>query len=151
MSTNAWNLPHVVWTDWLQSLIGDKLGDGVAREVYVSQIDPTLVIKLELTRTSFQNITEWKVWQDLKGTTEAKFLAPVTWISDSGSVLMMKRTTPMPPGKEPKLLPKWMSDFKRANFGMLGNKVVCHDYGTDVKLYQHGYLSKKLQKVAWWD
>lgn len=44
-------------------MCGDRLGQGVAREVYVFKPDPTLVIKFELTTHDFQNVNEWEVWE----------------------------------------------------------------------------------------
>lgn len=55
------------------------------------------------------------------------WIAPVLSISDCGLYLIMARTKHierMPNG----VAPECFKDVKKANFGMLDNRLVCHDY-----------------------
>ena len=62
----------------------------------------------------------------------------------------MDRTQPMRPGEEPEKMPAWLTDHKRANYGRLGKRIVCHDYGTNL-LLDHGAFKARERLVQWWD
>lgn len=128
---------------------GERLGVGIGREVYVLATDPTKVIKIEMASCSFQNAMEWEVWQVLKDSDAAKWLAPCRHISPSGNVLIQDRTAPLRQDELPERMPKWLTDFKRTNYGMINGRVVCHDYGR-CNLIADGY-SKRMKKVEWWE
>lgn len=145
---NEHGVPTVA--DFGHLFCGEKLGGGIGRQVFVLAIDPTRVVKIETASASFQNIIEWETWKELKETPHAKWLAPCWHISPCGIVLIMDRTTPMRPGDEPKQMPEWLSDFKRSNYGALGGRVVCHDYGLNL-LLNHGAFAGKMKRPQWWD
>lgn len=147
---HATELPISIIHDLVTSLCSDSLGSGMSRQVYGFTIDPNLVLKLEIGR-SHQNAIEWETWRALKDTKHAQWLAPCRWLSDCGTALLMERTQPMRPGEEPTGLPKWLTDFKRSNYGKLGDKIVCHDYGTNLLLNHGAFASKALHKPDWWD
>lgn len=115
--------------------------------MYVFRPDPTLVIKVEDTAGSFQNIFEYEMWQWARDTKWKNWFAPAVSISSSGIYLLQKRT-----GKliyPPKRVPDFMSDFKVENFGVLDKRVVAHDYGLPWSMRQA--LNKaKLMPVRWW-
>lgn len=127
---------------------GREIGFGIGRKVHLHRTDPTLVIKVEEHSRSFQNVVEYETWQALMHTPFAKWLAPVIEISASGTVLIMKRTTPCPDKKLPTRMPAWLSDYKSENYGMLDGKFVCHDYGTNL-LLNHGAFRNKMKAVDW--
>ena len=120
----------------------------MSREVYSSQMLPDHVIKCEKGGGIFQNQFEWEVWNSV-GYTDLgkKWLAPCEWISRCGSVLIMKKTTPV--AKYPDKMPAFLSDFKKGNYGMYEGRVVCHDYGTS-QFLRTG-LTKRMKKIDWWE
>ncbi len=129
-------------------LLADReIGRGIARIVYCSAILPDCVVKVEENAGSFQNVAEWQVWEAVKGTEFAKWFAPCLHISSCGAVLIQARTKPAL--AFPDKLPVFLTDTKRANYGMLGKSFVCHDYGTHV-MHTFG-MSKRVRKVDWWD
>lgn len=141
--------PSIVWQEFVQAMTGDHLGYGMSRHVYAHPQNPDMVIKVEFTANTFQNILEWKTWDALSHTKHSKWLAPCISISSSGQVLLQKRTTPLVDGKEPKRLPAWLADTKRVNYGLFDGRVVCHDYGTNL-LLNHGVFKAPMVEVRWW-
>ena len=110
--------------------VGDKLGDGSAREVFELQLDDTKVVKIEQGNGSFQNVVEWEIWCRYKDNPRvAKWLCPCHYISASGSMLIMSKAANLRDEEIPKRVPKFLLDHKKDNFGMLDGKVVCRDYG----------------------
>jgi hypothetical protein len=142
-------IPTLVTADLVRSLLGERLGQGISREVFEWGIDTDFVIKLEVGNGHFQNVTEWSTWAALNDTKHGKHLAPCKWISQCGTALLMRRTSPLLSDREPKKLPGWLTDTKRGNYGMLNGTVVCHDYGTTL-LTDIGARSSRDRKVNWW-
>lgn len=130
-------------------LTGDQIGRGVARSVHACKLDPTLVVKIEDGAGSFQNVAEWNVWEAVKETEWAKWFAPCVAISPCGSVLLMKRTTPVSRGAYPERLPRFLTDCKFQNYGEIDGRFVCHDYGMNL-LLENG-MSNRMRNVHWWD
>lgn len=115
-------------------ILGEKLGAGIHRDVYVYTPDPTLVVKVETGTANFANAKEWEVWNDLKWRPDVrKWLAPCVAISQSGAFLLQKRTTPITESHMPKRIPKFFTDEKVDNWGRLDNKIVCHDYALTIR------------------
>lgn len=139
---------HAVLRDVFQLLTGDKLGNGIARTVYECLLNHEWVVKVEEASRSFQNVIEWETWNSVRGTELEKWFAPCLHISPSGTVLVMARTTQVPEKKYPKLMPVFLTDFKRDNYGLYRGRVVCHDYGTNL-LMEHG-KSQRMRKPDWW-
>jgi hypothetical protein len=136
----------------LQGLVlGDLIGEGQYRKVYVCAYDPSLVVKEELGSRSFCNIREWDLWNDAKNFGEIKkWLSPCIKISSCGIYLIQKRTTAAEHSKYPAKIPEWLLDTKYQNWGKLGKDIVCHDYGNNSALLT-GITSSKLKKATWWD
>ena len=128
---------------------GRELGRGISRVVYACDINPDWVVKVEEDAGRFQNIVEWKIWQEAKDLPARRWLAPCLYISPNGSVLIQARTTPARPREYSDRMPAFLTDFKRLNYGMIGRRLVCHDYGTSLVL--HEGLSTKLRRAEWWD
>ncbi len=129
---------------WL--LAHNRIGAGVAREVWDSRILIDSVIKVEETSRSFQNIAEWQVWESVKHTEFAKWFAPCEHISPCGTVLVMAKTTPA--HKYPDKMPVFLTDLKHANYGMYKGRLVCHDYGLHL-LHELG-MSNRMRKADWY-
>ena len=125
----------------------DQIGVGSSRQVWSSRVLPNSVIKVEDGVQKFQNVMEWEIWNWVKGTEYEKWFAPCEWISPCGGVLIMARTTQA--HKYPDKLPMFLTDTKKPNFGMLGKRFVCHDYGISTIL-SFG-LTKRMRKAHWRD
>lgn len=113
-------------------MTGTHIGSGKHRAVYAMAHAPlTHVIKIERPSDfhEFCNVNEWNVWQLLKGTPAGKWLAPCTAISRQGSIMIMRRTDPIPTNRLPRLVPDFLSDTHAKNWGLFENKPVMHDYG----------------------
>lgn len=132
----------------LELLQGEKISHGSTREVFVCAIDPAWVVKVE-DPGQFQNATEWSIWQEVKDTPQAKWFAPCLHISPGGRVLIQMRTTPAEPSRYPRRIPAFFDDTKRANFGLLDGRIVCHDFGVNL-LIKRG-LTARLVAARWWD
>lgn len=135
--------------EFFRMFCGEKLGSGQGREVWSFGLDDRYVIKFEGRDHSFQNVKEWDLWCDAveMGSDIADWLAPCDRISPNGRILIQERTKPAT--KYPDKLPVFFADTKRQNFGVIGRRFVCHDYGTH--LMCNSGLSKRLRKVKWWD
>lgn len=138
--------------DFASLLCGEQLGKGSQRATYVCRMDKTKVVKVELDTYAayFQNLMEWEVWNALKHTRVARFLAPCHYISEGGRVLVQSRVYPLrPEEKRAARLPDFMTDFQDCNFGILDGAVVCCDYGLVGKLIGRGAMKYKLRKPDW--
>lgn len=135
--------------DFVDLFAGEYLGGGTARHVFTLRTDPTMVVKVETTANSFQNVQEWDVWLRVRETSHAKWFAPCVNISTCGIVLIQRRTMPATEVDYPEKIPSFFTDLKRTNFGRLEDRLVCHDYGLNL-LMEEG-MTKKLRKAKWWD
>ena len=125
------DLSHGRLVELQHFLLKEELGSGMSRVVYVLPFDETKVIKVENSAGMFQNVKEWEFWLTQKWNTKvSKWLAPCRHISDCGTFLIMDRTEALPKARVPVKLPRFLTDKKKENFGLLNNKVVCHDYGS---------------------
>lgn len=127
---------------------GEYLGHGLYRTVFAVKNCPELVLKVERTRQGrVSNLWEWEIWRYLRQTPHHKWLAPCVAIASDFSVMLQARTTPV--GRVPFThVPAWMTDMKVTNWGLLGDKVVCHDYSTN--LLFNTLTGKQLKKARWW-
>jgi hypothetical protein len=147
MSKFVDDLSPGILRDWMLAACGKKLGGGVGRTVFVYDLNPNFVIKIE--ESGFQNVIEWEMWKVVKASPHQRWLAPVRHISPSGAALLMDRTLPAPRSKYPKRMPEWIGDYKYSNFGLLNGRLVCHDYGSFVN--QSNGINEKMRKADWWD
>ena len=147
-----------VHLDAFNLLCGERIGYGMTRDVFASPLLPDCVIKVEKDpRDVFQNIFEWQTWEHVKFTDHSRWFAQCKWISPNGRILVMERTRPAAPDEFPELLPPYLTDLKRSNYGVSmlcdpktgkpSNAFVCHDYGTNL-LLEHG-MTKRLRKAEW--
>ena len=138
----------IVERDLLSLILGDFLGGGIARNVYAFAPDPgRWVVKLENGAHSFQNILEWEHWNCHQYDPDvSRWLAPCRAISQRGLWLIQARTKPAETWHLPDQMPKFLTDLKPSNFGILeaSGQLVCHDYGLVVPR-----LGTKLKKAKW--
>ena len=140
--------PRTASKDFASLILGERLGGGVARDVYALNTaqSGTTIIKFEDVAGSFQNIIEWSIWGDVVNTKWEKWFAPCCEISSTGVCLIQRRTTPLE--MLPKRVPSFFTDLKRDNWGEYEGRPVCHDYGTMAAL---GTKDAKMQKAMWRD
>lgn len=119
------------WRELRSVALGDLLGEGTGRKVYVCKLNSNYVVKVEENARSFQNVAEWDHWSWVSAVAPmARWLAPCEFISNSGAVLIQRRVEPLRRSELPKRIPAFLTDTKLENFGMLEGRVVCFDYGT---------------------
>lgn len=135
-------LPKTVTNDFLSMMLGERLGTGKTREVYVHGLDSSLVVKLETVDSrDFCNVHEWSLWNETvarslparERKTVQKWLAPCISISPMGSVLIQARTEPI--DKVPRYVPDFLADTHPQNWGLYEGRPVMHDYGNHA-IYQ---------------
>lgn len=129
-------------------VIGECLGYGSTRAIYVHAMDNNAIVKVENAAQSFCNVYEHEVWEHVKYTDFAKWFAPVRYISSCGTVLVMERTQPIPEDLLPKEIPAFFTDIKAENFGRLNGRFVCHDYAYH-RFIERG-MTRKMRKVKDW-
>lgn len=127
--------------------IGKLIGRGQYREVYEWLPDPAMVAKIENGAKCFTNVLEEEVWGRVQRTEFAKWFAPVYEISDNGTVILQARTQPVTLRELPKLVPAFFTDLKPENWGRLGKRIVCHDYGIH-RMLEKG-MTRRLRKADW--
>jgi len=144
------NFPTTLSMDMFQLFCGDLIGEGIARRVYQHALDPNLVVKIEDRARSFQNVFEWQVWdrvREAKGI--AAWFAPCEAISPCGAILIQRRTAAARESEHPARVPTFFTDLKRSNWGLIGKRLVCHDYGSHLML-ENGMTSRS-KRADWWD
>jgi hypothetical protein len=139
-----------VCTDLILSMCGKKLGSGCYRTTYEYNLDPKYVIKVERENTD-SNMVEHILWDEIRGLKGSlawvkDWFAPVKWISPNGKVLVMQKTHIKTLEPFPKKVPSFFMDVKADNFGWIGNKFVCHDYGFIGRFIEY---RKKFTKIDW--
>lgn len=60
---------------------------------------------------------------------------------------MQSRTKPIEACELPKEVPAFFCDLKAANWGRLGKRIVCHDYGNN-PLMEKG-MTTRMKKAVW--
>ena len=118
--------------------LGKYIGAGGCRKVYEHKDNPEWVIKVAKSpRKVVANRSEWNVWQALKDTPEAKYLAPCIEISEDNKWLVQMKAKPATKVFRSEEVRWWMKDFKLVNMGMLGDRLVFVDY-------DHPHIAAKL-------
>lgn len=128
-------------------LAGEKLGEGIHRQVFECKLRPDLVVKVENDDWRyFANVLEMKFWNDHEHYEKvAKWLAPCEQLSPDGRVLLQKRADPLGQNDElPGELPAFLSDLKRENFGRIDGRLVCLDYAMTIPT-----PNTRMKKVQW--
>lgn len=134
--------------DAFNLLCGDKIGSGISRDVFECRIRPDLVVKVETNENwrTFSNAYEMKFWCDNQYAPKiAKWLAPCEYMSPDGRIMLQKRVRSAHPNDSlPAMIPAFLTDIKRENFGWLGTQLVCVDYATTIDS-----INTRLRKVVW--
>lgn len=144
-------------TDLILSLCGKKIGSGTYRTVYNYNFHEKYVIKLEPNNTDC-NVSEYILWDEIQGLKGdlawvKDWFAPVLWMSPNGKILVMEKTSENPKNKKlerPREVPAFFTDLKYDNWGWIGNRFVCHDYGFLFKFIKYEKKMQKIKKDAWW-
>lgn len=152
--TAAWVKNQDVSADLITSMLGKKIGNGVHRHVYDYNLEKNYVIKLEVGSSS-ANITEYLLWDEIQGfkgdlAWVKEWFAPVKWISPNGKILVMEKTEEKPGKERPRKVPSFFSDLKYDNWGWIGNKFVCHDYGFINRFIKYEKRFRTIKKDTWW-
>ena len=123
-----------VFQDAFNLLCGQKLGEGIHREVFECSLRSDLVVKVETSDLRyFANVLEMKFWNDHEYYNKvAKWLAPCEFLSPDGRVLLQKRCDPLPNSYRFPKMPAFLSDLKVSNFGIYENRLVCVDYAMTI-------------------
>ena len=140
-----------VSTELFRVICGTKIGHGGSRVVYRCRLDDDIVIKIETNPESFNNVSEWRLWQSIRILNQPrveKWFAPCLHISPCGVVLIQQRTYPV--NVFPKKIPVWLSDTKTCNYGKLSSgKFVCHDYGEGWMTDLYGLYNEEMKQAEW--
>lgn len=111
--------------------VGEFIGGGVDRKVFVWKPDPKFVIKITFGEYDFQNIAEWVLWNEAKPGLR-KYLAPLHSINRSGSILIAGRCERCPAHLIPAKMPAVLADLHQDNIGLYEGRPVAMDYGRNV-------------------
>ena len=122
--------------DAFNFLCHEVLGQGVHRKVFTCRFREDLVVKVEdngdHAMRSFANVREfdfYNYWRDYEPV--ARWLAPCEYLSPDGRIMLQKRVDPIPSDfKLPDMLPSFLTDHKKTNFGIYEGRLVCVDYAT---------------------
>jgi hypothetical protein len=139
---------EIVNIEFFKCMLGDLIGDGRDRYVFEHPFNKHEVIKIDMSDAN-SNTIEWNTWADVKNVTEvAKWLCPVVKMSPCGRVLIMKKAdTNRPDSDYPALIPSFLDDVKRNNFGFIGKQLVCVDY--DINKMNITGAKVKMVKANW--
>lgn len=136
------------YEDAFNLLCDRKLGNGIHRNVFTNRLDKKTVVKVEIEEDwrSFANVRESKFWTDNQHyNAVAKWLAPCEFLSPDGRVLIQRRCEPLRDSdKLPTMLPAFLADIKRENFGWLDGRIVCFDYAITIE-----NPSVRMKKADW--
>lgn len=136
--------------DFVTCLCGEFIGSGSFRSVFNHNLDDRYVVKIEPLNT-LCNIVEYMIYEEVQGLTGdlewvKDWFCPVVWLSPNGRILVMKKTQQRNNRKKPEKIPKFLWDVKSNNFGWVGNKYMCHDYG---QFYNMINYPNKMRKITW--
>jgi len=136
--------------DIVRVICGKMISYGLFRDVYEYNLDDKYVVKIERGNTDC-NLVEYMLWSEIKGLKKdlawvKDWFAPILWISPNNKIIVMRKTKYIPNRKKPETIPKFMWDVCSRNFGWIGNRFVCHDYG---QFYNFINYDKKMRKVIW--
>lgn len=145
-----YDLPTSLKDDLLTLVCGEYLGAGCSRQVYWYNSDT--VIKIEVGKGWHQNAKEWHVWESVKNCEKlSPWFAPCIRMSDLCVYLLQARTQPVTLRELQREVPKvpvMFTDLKIGNWGRLGDRIVCHDYGSCLAT-EYG-MSYKMKTAKWW-
>lgn len=141
-----------VYKDAFNLLCGRKIASGTYRDVFECKLRPEFVVKVEPLPENgyrtFHNVLEHHFWcehQHYKAV--AQWLAPIEYSSPDCRILLQRRVQPIIDDAQfPAKLPAFLTDTKRANFGILDGRFVCVDYALTIN-----NPSVRMQKAEFWE
>jgi hypothetical protein len=103
-----------------EKLVGAPLNSGGARTGFDVPSNPDVVVKKVHIGFVGANVTEWIVWNALRGSKWETVFGRCHAISPTGTYLMMERLNNLPENMRKKLpkLPDWVRDARANNFGI---------------------------------
>ena len=129
--------------------LGEKLGSGCYRDVFDFFWNKNYVIKIAISTEGRQeNLLESRIHDCMLETNYIKHFAKVLGVSASGEFLIMEKAEKRPPSQYPEKVPHFFSDLKYDNYGWIGKRFVCFDYGN---LMVTNGMTNKMKKANWWD
>jgi len=131
---------------------GRFLGEGIHRKVFIYKPNHDLVIKIahDSAHGRAQNIMEHEIWEEIKDEAAiAKWFAPVRDLSQAGKYLIQERAYIGGRDTYPKVIPNFFTDLHYDNFGFIGKRLVCMDYGAI--LFHKGFHPIRMVKPKWWE
>lgn len=133
-------------------ICGDYLGAGIHRKVFVYAIDPDYVIKVahEGYHGRAMNILEYEIWRRISDEPVRRWFAEVKYLSQAGKYIIQRRVTQIPEDKYPDKVPNFFTDLQFRNFGRIGRRFVCSDYGSVMLDKALGLGSQKMVRANWW-
>lgn len=140
------------WQDGLSLICGEIIGEGISRTVYECKLNPAWVVKHEFNMALHQNVLEYTVWERVRELDVSSWFAPVLHLSDHGCWMIQARTKPVTLQELKRAYPRvpgFLTDFKVSNWGRLGTRLVCHDFGSCYTT-ECG-INKKTIKAEWWE
>lgn len=147
------DLPRIFMDDMATLFAGKLIGSGISRNVYTFGHNADYVLKVEYSQGYYQNTAEWLIWERVRGVKAiADWFAPCNSISDMGRWLIQRRTTAVTIDELRKKVPRvpvFFTDLKVGNWGRLGKRIVCHDYGSAL-VTEYG-LTSRMKKADWWE
>jgi hypothetical protein len=137
-----------IHADAFNLLCGDLIGSGIHRMVFECRLRPELVVKVEtdVDFRWFANVHEMRFWNDHEYYEPVKsWLAPCEFLSPDGRILLQHRVDPLPTDYHmPEKVPSFLTDLKRANYGLYQGRFVCVDYSGTIS-----NPSVRLKKAQW--
>ncbi len=129
-------------SDFADLFVGATIGQGCSRSVFEFNLNPNWVVKIDRSG-QFDNVSEWEIWHSIKDHTEySRFLAPCHHLSSCGRVLIQQKTYSIDTEVLPLEIPSFIADVKIDNWGVIGGKVVCHDYAN------HNFFNKEMLSMS---
>lgn len=127
--TKAW--PESESARVLSAFLGGLIGEGIHRAVYECAYDEKFVVKVAKGVDGVQaNCKEFDLWNASKHTKWANWFAPCKSLLGQGKVLIQRKTKPI--YEIPERVPSFFTDLKPENWGRIGKRLVCHDYGLNL-------------------
>lgn len=128
---------------------GEELNRGCTRVVYTFLPDSRYVVKIA-KQSPFTNVLEWEIYNeaDWENKKIKEFLAPCLLISDNGKILIQRRVRHKKRiTSYPEKVPHFFTDCKTTNYGWIGKRFVCCDYGNFSLIRGMRTIDKK---ADWW-
>lgn len=138
---------NVISFELFDLMIGDHIATGAFREVFYYRPDHNFVIKFELNEQSFDNSTEWRIWNYFAKKPLGKWLAPCVEISPCGVILIQRHCADVVGPELPAEVPHLFTDLKPSNWGLYKKRVVCRDYA-NLRLMEQSDV-KKMRPANW--